>query len=56
MRIETPPPGALEACMTCTPATRPTIACSIVGVGAFSIPSRFAEPTAPVTSRRRCVP
>ncbi len=55
-RTEMPPPGALDACVTTTPAAVPWSSWSSDCTGAFSRAEVDTVATEPVTSARRRVP
>ena len=56
MRMDSAPPGSLDAVVTCTPGAVPCSTWSMVATGAFSSASVVTVATEPVTSRRLCVP
>ena len=56
MRTTALSPGLPDDGVTCTPATRPCSIWSTEGVASGVRSSGFRSATAPVTSRRRCVP
>jgi hypothetical protein len=56
MRMDSAPPGSLDAVVTETPGAVPWSTWSIDAIGARSSASVVTVEMAPVTSRRSCVP